>query len=721
MNKAELSKILLDQIPEGHHVVAAVMTTYTIELDFLELDVVPLLLPGQIAFSANEQVKHFQVGEALREYDLKLEVFCDETMFNAGERRSPQLDYLCHPVNLGNKAFHPKVIWLLCRPDDTEVEDSSARLLMAVGSNNLTQAGWWENLEIQHWETLQPGTQTAEFLAQVRNDLSYLNRLRGQTDNSSTWIPEHRDALGEILNFVTELETVTGAQDSSVWYCGFAPENPRSVPDFLRDHLPREEAETLEIVSPFFAEDQDNQLEQSLCSFREAHLMLPVEGDEKHHQALCYGDYLYNIRKRDNVHWCQWVEGQPTLTPDNTLRTLHAKLFHFQYPTESWLFVGSVNFTYKALHDNAEAAFLLKGPRMAPLLQPFQEELPDVVEDELEHAPGADPREFAAAPSVSVKVSFDWQTGAGRLLLQRDETLVAQPLRLRLRDDAENLIQQFDDVTEDEISIQPEDSGPLSKHLKNSGFLTCCIDPDSINSDPEGWRQDVLVQQLNQSFKPRQRPVLTVQEILAIYAGLPEQKRQNLLQQAQTKLILQQYGSSEYAESDNDKNPYREFFCEYAQIFESFTALQRNLDRYNAEGKGHQIDYYLTAPGVDSLPSLIKAASRSTEADFENDSSEIGAVQETTTPALAGVSAYLILLSARQLLRQYEQHPGVSSMMKDVQHELTRIKTNGRIRIEEQAINGRQDNNRAERFFQWFETMFDMPVQAGSTEEVSPS
>lgn len=704
MKQAEISKTLQELIPENHRINAAIFTTYSIELDFLELDVIPLLLSDRIAYSPDEQIKQFQVSEALREYDQSLEVFCDWRMFQAGEARSPQMGYLCHPVNLGNKAFHPKVIWLLSVPIDPEDTDSQPpQLMMAVGSNNLTRAGWWENIEVQHWETIGNGTHSREFLDQVLQDLRYLNGKRGVADADRSWIPEHQDAVTAITAFADQC--TANDEAPSIWYYGI--DSRDSVPAFLAKHLPDSIADNLEIVSPFFAEDDNNELEKDLFPHRDARIILPLEDDGQEHRALCTRHYLNNVDARDGIQWATWAVDVATESPQKTLRTLHAKLFHFRLPSESWLLAGSVNFTRKALYENAEAAFLLRKERQKPLLKSIDHELPEVANTPLDAVPGAEEAAAQTSDLVQAHVTFDWQLGEARIFLEKDDALKDRPLQIELKDgSAQPLFSGT--LTTDETTLQKESTSALQQHLKNSGFVTVSIQSDDKLEPQLKATLNLLVYQLNWVFKPRQIPKLTAQEILAIYAGLPAQQQQNLIQQAQARLVLAQYGSTEYTEQGITENPYNEFFCEYAQIFESFDGLADNMQRYFKE-QPHQLDYYLTGPGVDSLPTLINAAVRTKSHAEKPETPELEHLEASPLP---GVSAYLILLSASSLLKQYKERPGVTDRIDELEAELTKLKASDRLQI---------DQSRRKDFFRWFEKMFSTPVAQPAEAEDSES
>ena len=94
----------LSELLDNRDVLAAVFTTFTFEPEFFELEVIPLLLSGDLEFSSDERVKQFQVREALRLAELPIEVFYDLNLARQEASASPAMQYLCHGVSHGNSA-----------------------------------------------------------------------------------------------------------------------------------------------------------------------------------------------------------------------------------------------------------------------------------------------------------------------------------------------------------------------------------------------------------------------------------------------------------------------------------------------------------------------------------------------------------------------------------------------------------------------------------------
>ena len=95
-------------------------------------------------------------------------------MFRRSGNCSQDMEYLCHGVNLGNAAFHGKVNLILVQDRDNGKE----ALLLGAGSNNLSRAGWWDNIECQHWEEVSSGACPRKLINILLEEIEFLNSHR---------------------------------------------------------------------------------------------------------------------------------------------------------------------------------------------------------------------------------------------------------------------------------------------------------------------------------------------------------------------------------------------------------------------------------------------------------------------------------------------------------------------------------------------------------------
>jgi len=370
MDSAVISECLKDQI-KGQRVTAAVFTTFNFEPDFFEQDIIPLLLDQENAYSTDERVKKYLVMDVLRESGLLLEVFYDLPLFRQERNNSPQMEYLCHGVNLGNKAFHAKNIFLLLHDDINEVDV----LLVGAGSNNLTKAGWWDNIECQHWEEIRSGEVRVSFLNQLKEDFTWLQQRQGIMPSNQG------SALRKINEFLVNCKGSNSAKPVAYYGPSYI-EKQNGILHFLKQQkksIGKYSNWTLEIISPFFAEDATNKEHKAFLKLgvNEIKMLLPIDGEGN---ACCDPKYYSHINNDEDISWAKWrPKYKKTLGVDCVpFRRLHAKIYHFYNGIQAWAFVGSVNFTHKALKENVESGFFVKLDQIDPFLEELKEnEVPD--------------------------------------------------------------------------------------------------------------------------------------------------------------------------------------------------------------------------------------------------------------------------------------------------------------------------------------------------------
>jgi hypothetical protein len=653
----------LKELIDGASVRAAVFTTYTFEPDFFELEVIPLLLPGNTPFSSDSRVKEFQVRDALRQASSPLEVFYDLQMFRREGQTSPSMEYLCHGVHAGNAAFHPKLNLILVYSE----EHQSETLLVGAGSNNLSQAGWWDNIECQHWEEVKPAQVDRSFLKQLRLDVELLVSLQ---QLKSARAPS---ALDKIVSF---LDTCKGrTNDKAAAYFGLT-KNPR-FKSFLRSVVSKRWSYsnwTLEIISPFFADDASNKEHEFFYKLGvdKIHLLLPTDQDQR---ALCQQRYFNHIDSLDNIEWASWAEntGNRLGVTDNNYRRLHAKVYHFYNKKQSWVFVGSVNFTHKAMHDNVEAGFFVKLARPEPLLCVQKKPEPNGFNPPSELVPGTEAAADEALPAIHIQ--YNWLESTLAASTDEGESYQIDILTPEGKPAIENwLINGKNSNYEGKVE--------RLEHLLRNGSLVTVAGRNAVTGEAI-TTQTVMLQQTGWSHKPIEMPDLSAEQILAIYADMSADRRQLLMMNAMFKKLILANQAGEITRLD-EQVVNEEFFSEYAEIFHAFQRLKQRLqDALEAENIA-LVDYYLTGQGMDSLPTLIE---RTTDDNGDG---------------VKPVTAYLLLLSAREIYQDeaLSKRPMVEQKLCALDKSIHSIKTSSRIQLE--------DNSpaRRETFFHWFEQQF---------------
>lgn len=680
MNTQTISDALKEQIGLAQ-VRAAVFTTYTLDTAFFEQDVVPLLLPGSGGYSVDPELRLPVVRERLQTSGLLIDVYADEKVFWSNDLpRSPSMDYGCFPVPPGNGAFHGKVILLLLRQPD-----GSEQLRVAAGSCNLTRSGWWDNIECQHWESVDSKSVPSGFLAALREDVEYLGALREEQLPKG----ESDTALGRLKFFLDRC--VADVDASPVHYFGLAHRRSGSTsfPEFLRQgtaQLNIGRCEAVEVISPFFADDVANRLHRELvadtCPTR---LLMPLDDEGK---ALCKPDYIAHIQQEDGVEWSEWksewkaalgVGGEP-------YRSLHAKTFQVLGEEASAVFFGSVNFTRKALYENVEAGFLVRYPRRKPFLDALEpEQVLEPSERMLETSPGDEADNASDTYPFAISFHFDWLTETFDAISPATE-----PFEIDLigsEGETHPLISGWPvggpDNRGEQIYRLPSDRdiSRLKEHLKRSAIVTVQIRIAAKDRSDPASSQLALIQQSHWSHKPPAQPVsLSDAQILAVYAGMSAEDREIMINNARVHTLMLKGLIS--VEDVVDVEPIQtQFFARYAEIFHAFRSLGRRL----ADSEGERVDYYLTGAGPDSIPNLIEVAMNPAEVLADG-----GKVD--------WVSAYLILLSALELFRHanFAARPMVPEKTAEIEERLKEAKA---------ALRLPEGQNR-KQFFNWFEGQF---------------
>lgn len=693
MEVRTISEGFREQMGQDAKVVAALFTTYNFEPDFFEQEVIPLMLDQGLAFSGDVRIKRIQVREALAQSSLPIEVFYDIDIFRQQQPVSPAMEYMHHGIRGDVGAFHAKLIFLLL-----EDEDGTQSLRVGAGSANLTGAGWWENIECQHWETVKSGAVSRHFRGQLLNDMDWLKRKRGGT------APVEGTALWFIESY---LSTCTWSRSAnSVSYFGLTRGSleRKRRPAFIRFLMEAQKDQcgfykqwALEIVSPYFAENPGFEGHKHFfdgLKVKAIRIFLPFNDQG---EALCQSEYYKTLAEDGRVEWATWEPGtakllgtaQPLGNGNAQQRRTHAKVYHFHNDKQSWAFVGSVNFTHRALCDNQEAGFFVKLQPRTKLLKALDTP-PEKWCAELDQDAGTC-EDKADTPLPVLRLLYSWKE---RQLTACVEVEGPGSVFLRILNPERERVLQEVEVTS-EASIIDCDPGVVENLLRGSGFIRV-----------EGRRSDgvefpehvVLVQQTDWTHKPLDMPALTPAEIIQIYAGLSESRRMQLIELMKGRQLgVQGIGGEMTAPSGVDEQG-QQFFAEYAELFHAFRILRKKLAEDWKAARISRVDYYLSGRGLDSLPTLLESL-------------------EANRSGLDVVTTYLALLSLIQIYQQpdYGARPQVNVLLLRCRDKARCLEKSGQLKLID------ADQGRPDRFFSWFREQFFRAYQSLETEETHAS
>lgn len=129
--------------PSGYRLTSIIATTYQLQADFLEEDLLPVAL-GLRRSPARGREFRVELEKALQ--DVEITIYLHPDGYKPGMRRSPRVDLI--PVPEGRlPKLHAKVALLVFVPE--QGGDAATRIVRLVtGSANLTSSGYRHNIEV---------------------------------------------------------------------------------------------------------------------------------------------------------------------------------------------------------------------------------------------------------------------------------------------------------------------------------------------------------------------------------------------------------------------------------------------------------------------------------------------------------------------------------------------------------------------------------------------
>jgi hypothetical protein len=639
----------------------AVFLTFRFDPGFFEQEVLPVLV--DIPTQAPE-VRLIMLEEALRDRIRHVAVYYDRNGLEAGTA-SAKLDVRRVPIQQ-NGYFHPKNVLLLVEDVNESASDQSARrLIVGTMSANLTRAGWWENIEVCHFEEVAAGEKCS-----FRGDLLGLIRRLKQASRAE----ERHEALDSIHEFVIRETTAYGTATEKQrlrprFYCG-----PSSVPEWLEEKTNRRlDGCSLEVISPYFDETTAAPLAELLHRFRprEVRVLLPKDQSGV---AQCSREYWQNVTELEDslgvpglrsVEWGQlpraFLSGGKA---DNSLRRVHAKVYRFfrRSPAYEALFVGSVNLTTAghARGGNFETGVLVETDAKRPgwWLEPDSES-PLAFEWEVE---------AETSPSAKLGVRYSWDTGRAEAFW--DDASESPPLRIQGQGAPLFILDALPPGVW--VDLAEDDAARLAELLASTSFLTVIAGEDAPAT--------ILVQEEAMAHKPSLLLTLPVADILRYWSLLtPEQKAAfiegRLRELTPTDLTIL---STPMAEVSS-------MFSTFAGIFQAFGGLRQRLSDALDDGRIRHVVYYLFGRKYDSLPELLTRA------------------QETANEG-DPVQLYVVALCAKQLVKEIRMEHREFASQHRAEFKALVSQIDAALKVRKRLDLGSPGDRRA--FLEWFESWF---------------
>lgn len=383
MSNARLLELWLP--PPGYRLASVMATTYQLQADFIEEDLLPVALGLRLPAARGRSFR-LELERALQGVDVTIYLHPDG--YQPGFRRSPRIDLVTLPESRLPK-LHAKVSLLRFVPEGGAPPDQQV-VRMLVGSANLTAQGYRENIEVAIALNDAPGA-SAAIVTAVRDAAAWMRDTIGHhTEQART---QHRDmqatfAARPISPQRDELRFVglpaPGGLVAALQAAGVA------------------DISTLTAVSPFWPSGTDlKDVVESLSrlcggvpkqvrlvgtSGRDADgVVHPVMPTHLLHELLAAGTRVA-VAAADPGYGC--VADDPDENDEYAgldkhrsdamaSRDLHAKLLLLEGTTRIFLAMGSFNLTRKGLglhgHGNTEAGMIWSLPKrqfsqLSPLL-----------------------------------------------------------------------------------------------------------------------------------------------------------------------------------------------------------------------------------------------------------------------------------------------------------------------------------------------------------------
>lgn len=301
------SRILLKEIPSSKFH-SAIFTTYSINLYYLEQQVLPLLGSKDIHY-----VSILADGTML---STQLENYA----FLSQQRKR---NYAVHGIQ-SNGAFHPKLIFL-AGPDS---------VLLLIGSGNLTTSGHGKNLEV--WNAIHVNSLDDAKYGFVIQAWNYIKQLHADLGDSANNKLNSIEQNCFILGSGTEVESTKFELDEQNQISFHANQTDSSLFSQVSDIIENDKIERITIMCPFH--DSEGKFIQELNKrFNPSQIDVLIQSD--------FGALPLKMKNQSNVRFFEWTE----VMQENQMQSyFHAKNIIIEGKNKNYLISGSANATIAA-------------------------------------------------------------------------------------------------------------------------------------------------------------------------------------------------------------------------------------------------------------------------------------------------------------------------------------------------------------------------------------
>lgn len=570
-----LSDAVADVI-DGQHLEAAAFVTYQLDPQFFEDRILPAIVgcePG-----ADDRVLRVLIDERLRDSGAHFEVFYDHQGLVPGGPTRQRIQYF--PVEHPRGVLHAKHALLLL--SEKEREDS---LVLITTSANLTQTGWWENVEGVQIEVLKAG-KSSSLRTDLLGDDGLLSLLRGLTP------ADGHPALNAIGGF---LENAIPTSDGAprLWL------GAESLAEFLSAHVPPGRYR-MELLAPYVDATAEpiRELHAALAP-EETVVWFPVDANG-HPQATA--EWRAAVLALDGARFGELDGVDQSFGQRGGQRFVHAKLIRILDldSDRGWTVTGSPNLTNAGQagrrRGNIETALISEVDSARSWLEPqSRDAIPEAADEP------TPPPEETERTRVPLRIRYDWDTSKAQYRLDR-----GSECHVRLSRGGESEEGHVGSVS---FSAQPTGSWENLSEAAAT-WLRSELPSGNLLHIRTGDRrpQPLLVEETGLQRPDHIRRALTPSDILKYWSYLDPIRRQELLEEAvDAKLrFLDGLAPVEAGPraADQDKGP-RTMFDTFAGIFHAFLRLREDLKQAYDDGRKQLIVRRLLGTDRDSLRTLL--------------------------------------------------------------------------------------------------------------------
>ncbi|MHC2400966.1 hypothetical protein ACVMGC_005510 [Bradyrhizobium barranii subsp. barranii] len=585
----------LQSLIGGRRLVSAVFLTFKFDPAFFEQEILPVLFDVPLSHAA--AVRLVQLEDALRTIGGEVAVYYDAKGLITTGAASAKLDVRRVPIAHRTGIFHPKNVFLLLESLEVEEDGSRERSLCAVSlSANLTRAGWWENVEVCHFEELREGERTL-LRADIIDFLEGVRRRALAADNNQR-------AIVDILSFVrrdTEARTnrSAGSELHTRLYSGSEP-----FLEFLESAAGSRLREMdVELISPYFDESDDCAPLLALIGRfkpKEVRVFLPEESGG----VNCREALFDSVRALRGVTWGKLpvdrTRAGGSSAEAKPPRFVHAKVYRFisRNPARELLFIGSVNLT-SAAHQrggNFESGFLVEialKRRPEFWLQP-EKRKPSIFN------PKSEADELAEAVPAPLVLRYNWPTKSAEALWLSNTK--SPFVRIEARGVAVGWVEGL--PARVWAPLGADIGEKLGELLEQTSFVT--VTP--AGSGPA----TILVQEEGMDQKPSLLFRLSIQDILRYWATLSPAQRAAFIESKWQGPL----GDGADLVARLKARPVKDtLFDRFAGVFHAFSSLEKSVKGALKERRFKDAQYRLFGKKYDSLQTLLERLAGSEESD----------------------------------------------------------------------------------------------------------